>query len=309
MSPVPIRDIACRVHDLIRSPELRNQFRFQAQAYIVWRIQNPGISWPHDIFVEASLDPEDDPREITMAEKYAILAAIHDDTYENDGPIMPLDVTDHESHVWYILRGNVRDHLPRYAWRLQGLYDDVAADGQAAETPTTDGTAPDDVPQQILRIINHAGREMERHASTFANQNEEALRDHFLTVLTTHFPSTTGETFNKSGKTDILVRDGIKNLLVAECKIWDGPKRCLDAIDQVLSYLTCRDSGAALVIFVKNKDFSRVRQSVEDETPKHGCFISCCEKTEDSWQAYHFHLPDDPGAMVQLAVLMFHFPD
>jgi hypothetical protein len=183
-----------------------------------------------------------------------------------------------------------------------------AAEAKQAASPAG-GAALDDIPQQILRVIHSAGIAMERHPSTFAKKDEEALRDQFLTVLTTRFPSTTGETFNKSGKTDILVRDGIKNVVVAECKIWNGPKLYLQAIDQLLSYLTCRDSVAAVVIFVKNKDFSRVRQSVEDETPKHSCFIKCCERTEDSWQAYLFHPPGDPEAVVQLEVLMFHFPD
>ena len=127
--------------------------------------------------------------------------------------------------------------------------------------------------------------------------------------MTTHFPSTTAETFNKGGKTDILVPFGVNNVFVAECKIWKGSKQYLEAINQLLSYLTCRDSLAAVVIFIKNKDFSRVCQAVTDETPKHGCFIKCCERTEDSWQAYHFHPPGDSGAVVQLAVLLFHFPD
>jgi hypothetical protein len=72
------------------------------------------------------------------------------------------------------------------------------------------------VPQQILGIINSAGIAMERHPGTYANKDEEALRDHFLTVLTTHHPSSTGETFNKSGKTDILGFFRLMRVLVLE---------------------------------------------------------------------------------------------
>ncbi len=41
-------------------------------------------------------------------------------------------------------------------------------------------------------------------------------------MVNTHYRGqATGETFNKSGKTDILVRDGDRNVFVAECKWWE----------------------------------------------------------------------------------------
>ena len=57
--------------------------------------------------------------------------------------------------------------------------------------------------QKILTICRDTGREFERHPCIYANKDEETLRDHFIMVLAPHFDSTTGETFNKSGKTDI----------------------------------------------------------------------------------------------------------
>jgi len=40
-------------------------------------------------------------------------------------------------------------------------------------------------------------------------------------------------------------------VLVVECKVWNGPKRLHDAIDQLLGYLTRRDAASALVAFLR----------------------------------------------------------
>ena len=62
------------------------------------------------------------------------------------------------------------------------------------------------VHQDILKICQDTGIEIERHPSIYKGKDEETLRDHFLMVLSPHFESATGETFNNTGKTDILIR-------------------------------------------------------------------------------------------------------
>ena len=90
---------------------------------------------------------------------------------------------------------------------------------------------------------------IERNPSSFASLDEEAIRDHFLIQLNGHYEGgATGETFNASGKTDILIREGNKNVFIAECKFWRGPKIFADAVNQLLGYLTWRDSKCALLI-------------------------------------------------------------
>jgi len=90
--------------------------------------------------------------------------------------------------------------------------------------------------------------------STYSNKGEEDLRDHILLVLEPRFQgSATGETFNKTGKTDILLRFEGKNVFIAECKFWNGIKLFFETISQLLAYLTWRDSKAAVIIFVKTK--------------------------------------------------------
>ena len=149
---------------------------------------------------------------------------------------------------------------------------------------------------------------MERHPSIYSNKDEETLRDHFLMVLSPHFQSATGETFNKKGKTDILIRHEKENVFVAECKFWSGIKAFHKTIDQLLGYLTWRDSKAAVVSFVRNKELTPVLEAIEKETPSHPCFVKFHGKKREGWFMFEFHIPGDVGRSVQLAVLVFHFP-
>ncbi|MGP8052001.1 MAG: hypothetical protein ACLPYB_15505, partial [Desulfobaccales bacterium] len=119
--------------------------------------------------------------------------------------------------------------------------------------------------QHILEILRSMSLVIERNPSSFASLDEEAIRDHFLIQLNGHYEgSATGETFNASGKTDILIRVENKNVFIAECKFWHGPKAFNEAIDQLLGYLTWRDSKCALLIFNRTKDSSAVRQKIND---------------------------------------------
>jgi hypothetical protein len=163
--------------------------------------------------------------------------------------------------------------------------------------------------EEILQIIQDTGRVFERLPSTYADKDEESLRDHLILQLEPRFEgSTTGETFNKSGKTDILMRYQNRNVFVAECKFWRGEKAHFEALDQILSYLTWRDSKTALVYFVDAKEMSLPLKALAEGTPKHPCFVAEGEKKEESWLNFEFHLPGDKGRSVRLAILSFHLP-
>ena len=179
-----------------------------------------------------------------------------------------------------------------------------ASPGQYVPEPALD----QDIFEEILRLVFEVGVEMERHPSVYSGKDEESLRDHLLMVLAPHFDSATGETFNRAGKTDILIRHEKQTAFVAECKFWSGPRGYHKTIDQLLSYLTWRDSKAAAVIFVRNKELGPVLGTIEAETPGHSCFVKSEGKRRDGWFMYRFRLPDDPSRGVQLAVLVFHFP-
>ena len=173
------------------------------------------------------------------------------------------------------------------------------------------GPEPSMPPQdydEILNIIQDFGVAAERQPDVYGGKDEEALRDLFLAVLCTRFRGTTGETFNKTGKTDILVREGHHNVFVAECKIWHGEKQFLEAIDQLMGYLTWRDSKTAILLFVQNRSFQDVLDQIEEVVRKHPCCVSLSGKRREGWFDFFLHLPGDNSRMLQTAVMCFHFP-
>ena len=171
-------------------------------------------------------------------------------------------------------------------------------------------TLPDSEYQDILQTIHDLGKQFERLPEIYSGKDEEALRDHILFFLEPSFEgSATGETFNKNGKTDILIRHENSNVFIAECKFWKGQQSFLDAITQLLEYLTWRDSKSAVIIFVRNKDLSSVLQTAEEVTPNHSNYLGFVDKKEDTWFNYRFHINDDPNREVKLGVLFFHIPE
>ncbi len=181
----------------------------------------------------------------------------------------------------------------------------------AASAPgrAPDPTIDEGIYKEILQVIHDTGKVFERLPRTYADKDEEALRDHLILQLEPRFDySTTGETFNKQGKTDILIRHEKSNLFVAECKFWSGAKNHFATIDQVLSYLTWRDSKTAIIYFMNTKEMAAPLKALEESSPQHPCFVRLNEKRQSSWFDYTFHLPNDRDVMIRLNILCFHLP-
>jgi hypothetical protein len=108
---------------------------------------------------------------------------------------------------------------------------------------------------QILRLIDQAGKGFELTPATFARLGEEDLRNIIINYLNAVFSSNVaaGETFSKSGKTDILLNVPGGAVLVCECKYWSGASDYAKGIDQLFGYLTCRHSVAVMIAFSRNK--------------------------------------------------------
>jgi hypothetical protein len=164
-------------------------------------------------------------------------------------------------------------------------------------------------PDSILQVIHNIGKQFERLPSTYANKGEEDLRDHFLLFLEPLFRgSATGETFNKSGKTDILLRADGKNIFIAECKFWRGEKGLSETVNQLLRYLTWRDTNASAIIFVRNKSFSLVLTALEEAMPKHSNYLRTIGKRDEMWLEYELHINEDRNRAMRLTILLFHIP-
>ena len=126
----------------------------------------------------------------------------------------------------------------------------------------------------ITEVIDRCGSAMEITPKSFETLGEEALRDHFLTVLNTHYDNATGETFRKNGKTDIFIPVEEHAAYIAECKLWHGCKAFGEAIRQLFSYTTWRDTKVTVVVFNKGvKTFEHVLDEVEAYLNENGCNV------------------------------------
>lgn len=166
--------------------------------------------------------------------------------------------------------------------------------------------------EDILKVIYDLGKSMEKKPSTYQNKDEESLRDQILLFLETRYDGTTatGETFNRGGKTDIILKyaNDNSNLFVAECKFWHGNSEFLKAISQLFDrYLTWRDSKVSLILFVTNKDFSNVLEIIKSEVKTHPYFIKENGKRGESSFSYIFRLPQDENKKVFLEIIAFHY--
>ena len=163
---------------------------------------------------------------------------------------------------------------------------------------------------RVLQAIYKMRRKYEEFPSTYESFREESFRNDIISSLGITFEgSSTGETFIKKGKVDILVSHKGANVLIAECKIWHGKVYYLNAITQLLErYLPWHDTCAAVVLFVRSDNFSSALETVEEETSDHPCFVERKDKQDESWFNYRFHAKGDSKRETKLAVLLFHTP-
>ncbi|MCE7925921.1 MAG: hypothetical protein DYG98_22965 [Haliscomenobacteraceae bacterium CHB4] len=172
-------------------------------------------------------------------------------------------------------------------------------------------TFSDELYHDILKVIYDLFKNVEKKPSIYKSKGEEDLRDYLLPFIETRYVGTTatGETFNKVGKTDILLKyqDG-SNLFVAECKIWKGKEVFHETINQLFDrYLTWRDSKVAIIMFVPNKDFSAVLDTIKESVKEHPYFFRENGQRGESSFSYIFNFPDDSQKLVYTEIMAFAF--
>jgi hypothetical protein len=167
----------------------------------------------------------------------------------------------------------------------------------------------EDIYDQILKIIDGMAHVMERSPTAFQTMGEEDLRQHFLVQLNGQFEgAASGETFNFTGKTDILIRVQDRNIFVGECKFWGGKKAFLDTISQLLGYLSWRDTKAAVVIFNRNVDFSGMLKTMEAAISAHPNLKHGPSKQTETRFRCVFGNPLDTNLEVIVTVMAFNVP-
>ncbi len=163
--------------------------------------------------------------------------------------------------------------------------------------------------EHILGVLQNMVHVMERSPSAFETMDEESIRSHFLVQLNGHYEGqATGETFNYEGKTDILVRSEGKNIFIGECKFWSGPKMLAETIDQVLSYTSWRDTKVAVIVFNRNKAFSRVLSAISETVKSHENFKRELSGSTETVFRYCFAHRDDRNRELFLTILAFDVP-
>jgi hypothetical protein len=161
----------------------------------------------------------------------------------------------------------------------------------------------------ILDIIQSMTLVMERSPTAFHSMGEEDLRQQFLVQLNGHFEgAASGETFNYNGKTDILIRVQDRNIFIAECKFWRGEKSFLETLDQILSYLSWRDTKVAVLIFNRNKGLSDVLAKIKDAAKTHPHYKRGPVIEGETRFRYIFGNPSDKNREVMLTVMVFDVP-
>lgn len=162
--------------------------------------------------------------------------------------------------------------------------------------------------ENILKIIRHEGCSYERTPEPFAKHDEEELRDILMSHLNGHYHGlANGEAFRKKGKTDICIEFENRAAFVGECKLWKGEQKLLEAIDQLLGYLTWRDSKASLIVF--NKDvsgFTKIQEKIPEMLNQHPNFVRDMKaQNYGEWQMT-FRSSEDPDRLVIVHVFLFN---
>lgn len=132
------------------------------------------------------------------------------------------------------------------------------------DEPESSYSIDDSTYHHITEIIDSTGTMMERTPSAYSSLEEEQLRDILLTTLNSHYENlATGEAFRKHGKADIQISVDKHAAYIAECKIWGGQKAFTEALKQLFSYTTWRDTKVSIVVFnKKNKNYEALLATV-----------------------------------------------
>jgi hypothetical protein len=117
----------------------------------------------------------------------------------------------------------------------------------------------------------------------------------------------TGETTNRRGKTDIMVRLQDENVFIGECKFWKGKEELLRTLDQLLGYTTWRDNQLGILVFSRNKNFSAVLRQIPAIISEHSTFFQEGDHSETQFR-FVLKYPNDAERKMDLVILVFNIP-
>ncbi len=148
--------------------------------------------------------------------------------------------------------------------------------------------------ESVLAILRSWQEHVERQPSGFRSLCEESIRDLCLITLNTHFNGrASAETKNRHGKTDILITMPSQGVFIAECKIWHGAADLRAAINQLLGYLTWRERKAAVIVFNRTRNRSRVVRTIATVAEENELHTARINHIHASESRHSFRHPDD----------------
>ena len=161
--------------------------------------------------------------------------------------------------------------------------------------------------KEILEYVDNQCKSFERTPSSYKQLGEEQLRDIILSTLNGIFEGdATSETFIKKGKTDIHLKIKKGEILVFECKIWGGEKLYLETIDQLIGYVTWRQNYGVLIIFCKNKDFSKILAQLPNIIQNHKLYVRGYKKLSNTHFVSEHSLPEDTQKIIKIHHLIYN---
>jgi hypothetical protein len=172
-----------------------------------------------------------------------------------------------------------------------------------------DPVISENIYRQIIKTMADMALVIERNPTAFEHLSEEEIRFQFLIPLNALYEgNATAETFSYQGKTDIQIRHEGKPIFTAECKFWGGPKSFTETVDQLLAYVTWRDTKTAILLFNKNKNFSQVLEQIEPTLRAHSRFVRFDGKKNETEYQFIISHPNDAARHITLTVLAFDIP-
>jgi hypothetical protein len=180
-------------------------------------------------------------------------------------------------------------------------------------------TLADSVYEQMIKTITAFTHALERRPTsalrllpeTETRTDEETLRDWLMFILGSNYEAPDGgelfvggEVENGKGKTDILVRHEGRNAFIGECKFWHGPKKFNEAIEQLLGYTTWRDTKAAIILFITNRNATAAIDSAGACLAAHSaCKEVLYSPDPKERRDYRFSSPTDEQRVISLTLL------
>jgi hypothetical protein len=167
----------------------------------------------------------------------------------------------------------------------------------------------DEFYDHIITVIRAWGKAVERTPGPYKDFDEETLRAALLPMLNSHYEgAATGETFNAGGKTDVLIRVEDRTVFIGECKWWKGPKGVGEALDQLFSYTTWRDTKLALLFLVGGKDPTKAYETTQGLLENNDLFVSWKDSGNERELRCLMRWPRDEDVAAELHVSFVHVP-